>query len=268
MPACAAPRFPGVLGLLPGSRPPRVIAHRGSSASCPENTAAAFDAALAEGCDGIELDVQLSADGIPFVYHDRSLSRIGAGRRWAGRLTMRELRRLDAGAWKAPRFRGERLLSLEDLLDRYASRTFLLVEIKVHGGEARRRREALAREVARVIRDRGSERSTALLCYDAALLETARAIAPGIRTALNLRPRRGVTPTARRSLERLWALSLDLRSATPAHVRLAHERGRPVLGFTCNTETRLERALRCGVDAIMSDRPAWVREAIAGAERR
>jgi len=76
-----------------------ILAHRGASAEAPENTLAAFNLALQQGADGVELDVRLSADGVPVVIHDVRLERTtnGAGR--VDALGARELRRLDAGSW-------------------------------------------------------------------------------------------------------------------------------------------------------------------------
>jgi glycerophosphoryl diester phosphodiesterase len=84
----------------PGRRP-LAIAHRGDSADRPENTAIAFAAALAAGVDGIELDVRLSRDGVPFVAHDATLARFGGGARSVRAMTMAELRLADVGVWKA-----------------------------------------------------------------------------------------------------------------------------------------------------------------------
>src|SRR5512145_1308110 len=88
---------------------PLVIAHRGASAERPENTIAAFDEALRLGADGIELDVQRARDGVPVVYHDRSLRKAGAGLRRVAALDAGELDRLDAGRWFGGAFRGERI---------------------------------------------------------------------------------------------------------------------------------------------------------------
>ena len=108
-----------------------VIAHRGASRDCPQNTLAAFDEALRQGADGIELDVQLSRDGIPVVYHDRTLTRAGGGRRRVAQLDFAELRQLDPGNRVDRRFRGQHLCSLEEVLQRYGRCTRLLVEIKI-----------------------------------------------------------------------------------------------------------------------------------------
>ena len=108
-----------------------MIAHRGASATHPENTLAAFDAALAEGCNGLELDLQLSRDGVPVVYHDRTLRKVGGGTRAVHQAEWVEIARLDAGGWLDRRYAGERVASLDHVLERYARRTRLLLHLKV-----------------------------------------------------------------------------------------------------------------------------------------
>lgn len=247
--------------LRPGISPPFTIAHRGASEAFPENTPAAFDGALAAGCDGIELDVQLSADGVPFLYHDRTLARIGAGRRRASSHTMDALRGVDAGSWLHGRFRGERILPLADVLERYGNRTLLLVEMKVRTpADSPERRRILARTTATMIRERGLQDSTALLCYDIETLAAARAAAPQVRIVLNLKARGGrLSPSVRTVLPILWALSLHVGWMRPNMAATAHAQGLPVLAYTCNSERQVRRALECGADAIMSDAPAWLR---------
>jgi glycerophosphoryl diester phosphodiesterase len=78
------------------SRP--VIAHRGASGSAPENTLPAFELAVRQGADAIELDVRLTRDGVPVVLHDATLDRTTDGRGPVGALTLAELRAADAGA--------------------------------------------------------------------------------------------------------------------------------------------------------------------------
>ena len=117
-----------------------VIAHRGASQDCPENTTAAFDEALHQGCDGIELDLQLSRDGIPVVYHDKTLEKAGGGRKRVDQLELHDLERLDAGSWLDKKFRGQHIPILEEVLERYGRRTRLLLEIKTREGAAGRAR--------------------------------------------------------------------------------------------------------------------------------
>ena len=161
--------------IRPGEPLPWVIAHRGHSAEAPENTASAFDAALQAPIDGIELDLQMSADGVPVIHHDSTVMKLGGGRRRVSALPWSALRALDAGGWKSERFRGERLLSLAEFLDGWGRRTWLLLEIKARAADRdpawhRRLTERTIDEVRR----RRLETSVLLLCFDEDVLATAR----------------------------------------------------------------------------------------------
>jgi glycerophosphoryl diester phosphodiesterase len=107
-----------------------VIAHRGASADAPENTIAAFELALEQGADGIELDVHLSADGHPVVIHDFTLERTTDGAGPVSNQRVRDLKRLDAGGWRDRRFRGQRVQTLQEVLERFRDRARFWVELK------------------------------------------------------------------------------------------------------------------------------------------
>jgi glycerophosphoryl diester phosphodiesterase len=109
---------------------PLLIAHRGESFDAPENTHAAFDLAWERGCDGIELDVHLSADGHVVVCHDADTLRTGGVKHVIAETSLAVLHRLDLGAWKAPAFAGQRLATLDDVLMRVPAGRVVLVEIK------------------------------------------------------------------------------------------------------------------------------------------
>jgi glycerophosphoryl diester phosphodiesterase len=109
---------------------PLVIAHRGASDDAPENTIAAFELALEQGADGIELDVHLSADEHPVVIHDFTLERTTDGAGPVSEHTVRELKRLDAGGWRDHRFRGQRVQTLQEVLERFRDRARFWVELK------------------------------------------------------------------------------------------------------------------------------------------
>jgi glycerophosphoryl diester phosphodiesterase len=109
---------------------PLVIAHRGASAAAPENTIAAFERAITDGADAIELDVHLSRDDHLVVIHDETLERTTNGLGPVRGHTMRELKRLDAGAWRGPDFAGQRLQTLQEVLERFRGRTRFWIELK------------------------------------------------------------------------------------------------------------------------------------------
>jgi glycerophosphoryl diester phosphodiesterase len=106
-----------------------LIAHRGFSSQAPENTFAAFDLAIDNGFAAIELDVQLTADGIPVVLHDGELRRVAGGRHIGSidRLTAAEAASIDVGSHFGSAFAGERIPRLDAVLRRYSGRTHLHV---------------------------------------------------------------------------------------------------------------------------------------------
>ncbi len=127
-------------------RPPRdepvvgIYAHRGASAEFPENTLAAFRRALELGAEGIELDVHLSADGVPVVIHDKTVDRTTDGAGAVHELTVAELQALDAGA-------GERIPTLTDVLDLVEDKLHVDIEVKA---------DRAAEAVLRAVQDRNT----------------------------------------------------------------------------------------------------------------
>lgn len=107
---------------------PRIVAHRGASAACPEHTAAAYELALAEGADGLECDVRLTRDGHLVCVHDRTVDRTSSGTGVVSEMTLAQLSELDFGD------NGEPLLTLTELitlaLDHTSRPTKLFIETK------------------------------------------------------------------------------------------------------------------------------------------
>jgi glycerophosphoryl diester phosphodiesterase len=93
------------------------IAHRGFSSRYPENTLVAFQAAFDLGCEWVECDIRRTTDGRYAVIHDATVDRTTDGRGRIDELSWVQVRALDAGGWKGPEFAGERIPSLEELLD-------------------------------------------------------------------------------------------------------------------------------------------------------
>src|SRR5688572_18810930 len=104
-------------------RLPRIIAHRGAKHARPENTLCAFDQALLEGADGFELDLRLTRDGVPVVFHDHTLRKLGLPRQRLSDLTLAELHRFDFGGWFSDEYRDEPIPTLRQIIDRYGTRT-------------------------------------------------------------------------------------------------------------------------------------------------
>lgn len=115
-----------------------VVAHRGASGSAPENTLASFHEAIQSGAHLIEMDIQVTSDGVPIVFHDKGLSRTTNGTGIASKMTYKELKQLDSGKWYGEHFAGERIPSLEEVLEFINGRILLDIELKNLGTSAKK----------------------------------------------------------------------------------------------------------------------------------
>ena len=107
-----------------------IIGHRGAADCAPENTLASFREGLSQGADIIELDVRLSADRRVVVFHDDRLDRTTNARGPLAKRTLSQLKALDAGNWFAPRYAGEPIPTLEEVLAWANSKIPLFIELK------------------------------------------------------------------------------------------------------------------------------------------
>lgn len=109
---------------------PIVFAHRGSSAHAPENTLSAFNLAIEQGADAIELDTMLSADGQVMVIHDEKLDRIAGIQKEVKNLDLAELKKLDAGKYFNSTYEGERIPTLSEVFEICNKKIFINIELK------------------------------------------------------------------------------------------------------------------------------------------
>jgi glycerophosphoryl diester phosphodiesterase len=242
---------------------PWVIAHRGASHECPENTHAAFARALEMGADAIELDLQLTSDREVVVYHDRTLAKIGHPRARIGELTLAQVQELDAGTWKDPRFAGERIPTLVDVLARYAGRTRLMLELKVAEDETPARRASLVDRTLQKVGAGPTRDGVHLLSFDARLLSRVSHTTPSLPLVLDV-DEAPDSAVLGRALAGIDVLCLPARLCS---ARLGHEvrsRGRQLWAYRCDTDHSVTRGQRAGVTAAMSDRPDWLRAQLSG----
>lgn len=158
-----------------------VIAHRGSSQLAPENTLPAIEQALRDGIEAIEIDVQMTLDGEVIVFHDEWLGRTTNGQGLVYLTTYDEIRRLDAGAWFHPRFKGTRIPRLEEVLSLLHNRPVTLhIELKNHFVDY----PGLEQKVIRLIQSYKMEEQVVLSSFRLDSMHTCLKLAPNIRRAL------------------------------------------------------------------------------------
>ncbi|MBL9214279.1 MAG: glycerophosphodiester phosphodiesterase [Opitutaceae bacterium] len=224
---------------------PLVIAHRGASAEAPENTLAAFRRALALRVDAIELDVQLSRDGVPVVFHDAALRRLtGEPGRLADR-TWRQLRRLRVAG-------REPIPALAEVLRLTRGRAVVQIELK---------RGAAVAPVLRAVRRARAEDGVILASFEAGLVRDAARLAPGIPRML-ISNGRLPAPVLLRRLLRCGAhgLSVHWRAVRSVkYPRYFHARGLSVWSWTVNTRALARRLRARGIDGLLGDNPVLLK---------
>lgn len=207
-----------------------IVAHRGWSGSAPENTMAAFRLAMADPrISWIELDVQLSKDGVPVIIHDFKLRRTTGASGAVKDYTFEQLSKLDNGSWFSPEFRNERIPTLEQVLKESKDRIHLNIELKTKDNMY----PELEREVINLIKAYSMEDDVVITFFDSSALKTTKLLAPSIRTGLIT----SIAPvTIRDQLRILGAdlLSMDYRNVEPAFIYSMMESGYNVMVWTVN----------------------------------
>ncbi|MBA2780037.1 glycerophosphodiester phosphodiesterase family protein [Billgrantia kenyensis] len=233
---------------------PRLIAHRGLAAHAPENTLAAVRAAHEAGCRWVELDVQLLGDGTPVIWHDATLSRCSDGNGRLAALDLAAARRLDVGSWFGDAFRGERMATLNEMLELLLERNMgVNMELKVTG--KRSGTELAEAVVPRLLEALPAERLI-LSSFDRLALQHARSLADASLLPI------GVLTESVPHKWRFRCESLDAFSIHTDWTRLTAHRaneikaaGYRLLCYTPNDPAAFANRWAWGVDSAISDDP-------------
>ena len=257
---------------LPAWPYPRWVAHRGAGKLAPENTLAAFRLGAGHGYRMFECDVKLSADGLPFLLHDATLTRTTnasnralapiehaqvaikdvANDAIAGNHPWHTLSQLDAGSWHSRTYAGETIPTLDAIAAYCIRNGYLLnIEIKPTPGTERHTGEVVALHAARLWA--GQAVPPLLTSFNPEALEGAQAMQPELPRGL--------------LLDTLWtgwletALSLGCQAVVCNHalwdrstVTQAQSAGMRTLSYTVNDEWAAQRLIGLGTDGIITDR--------------
>lgn len=246
---------------------PLIIGHRGASAVAPENTMAAFSAAIRAGADGVEFDVHLSSDSVPVIIHDETLKRTGGSNKSVSELSAEELAKTDVGSWFSRArqldpelFSSEGIPRLTDLFDLYKNTTGLLyLEMKCRPSQ----RIQCATVCCRVIQEYSMTHRVVMESFDHAAIAAVHEIDRSIRTAALFEPRL----TSPRSLipKRLVAqaieahaneIALHFRLVTNRLVENAKARGLKVAVWTVDQPAWITRCNDLGIEVLITNEPA------------
>ena len=213
---------------------PLIIGHRGASAVAPENTLAAFEAAIAAGADGIEFDVRLSRDGVPVVIHDETLYRTSGVRRRVGEMSVNELNQFDVP-------------SLAQVFELFESNDLILyLEMK---------EVDVAEECCWLIEQYRLKDRVIFECFEHSALKTVKSIDPTFKIAPLFQP------PASFILKRALAVEADEialhhRLTNKRLVAKARDAGLKVVTWTVDDPAWIERAREFDVHALITNDPA------------
>lgn len=232
---------------------PMTIAHRGYSTIAPENTEYAFIAAMQQGADGIELDVQQTSDGIPVVIHDISLKRIAGIDRKVSSYTYAELSQIDIGSWYNPQFSDARIMTLEEVIRLTDGKVFLNIELK-RGAIVNH----IEQKVAALIEQYGIKNKCCVTSFSYESLKRIKKCDEDIKTGLIM----SIATGNFYNLDYVDAFSIKSMFISSQVVNNAHQVGKEVYAWTVNNTNEMHRMLGLNVDHIITDRPALLMEQI------
>jgi glycerophosphoryl diester phosphodiesterase len=236
-----------------------VVAHRGASSAQPENTLAAFEAAVDAGADVVELDVRLTKDGVPVILHDPDVSPTTDGAGLVHTLTLAEVKRLDASGGRSGR---HEVPTLGEALEAITGKAAVDLEIKNIPGEPAfdsPDERVLAATLEALERD-GFSGSVLVSSFNWITIERSKELAPeiptGFLTVAAIDPWAAFVYARQKGHEFVLPQSAALLDAGAGFVEAAHGEGIRVGTWTVDTEEDLERLFGWEVDAVATNDPA------------
>jgi len=213
------------------------IGHRGARAYEPENTLRSFQRAIELGVDAVELDVRKTKDNEIVVIHNVDVNKTTDGSGSVSELTLEEIKRFVTE-------KGEKIPTLEEVLDSVGKRVKILVELKETGIEEK---------VLGLIRGKGLIENVVIISFHEDALRKVRELDGEVATGL-IYVRHKNPIRAALELKAEYLLSL-YRFTHSANVKKAHEKGLKVIVWTINNEEEVAEYRKKGVDGIATDRP-------------
>lgn len=256
-----------------------MIAHRGASHENPEHTLGAYERAIDVGADGLECDVRLTADRHLVCVHDRRVNRTSNGHGVVSSLELAQLEGLDWGSWKAahadenemPDRHHADILTLRQLIRSVVAserKPDLVIETKHptrYAGEVERRLVDLLGEFD-LLRPGSGKPVIRVMSFSHLAIQRMAKLAPHVQrvqlieVSTSPRFRDGLPPNVAIAGPRMGIVRRN-----PEFVARQHHYGHQVHVWTVDKEPDIELCLRIGVDAIISNRPALVREMVDAA---
>ncbi|NFE74786.1 glycerophosphodiester phosphodiesterase [Clostridium botulinum] len=231
-----------------------VSAHRGASINYPENTMKAFEMAVEQNADWIELDVQLTSDGIPVIMHDSNLYRITGVNKNIWEVTYNDIKDLDCSSWFSSEFAGERISTLGEVLD-FAKKEHikLNIELKPTGYE-----KDFEKIVIDTINQKNFKNSCVVTSQEYSTLQRIKEYDQEIKTIYVMSIALGDIT----ELTEADGFSVEASFITPRLVSMVHNSGKKIFAWTVNTRENMDKMIEMNVDNIVTDNIALAKAAV------
>lgn len=231
---------------------PDIVAHRGDSVNAPENTIPAFELALAENPDWIELDVHQTKDGVIVVSHDDDLSRVTGKKVFVHELTFDELQKLDAGSWFSNEYSYVRIAKLDDILKIFKDKINVQIEVKYTGFD-----DHLEEHVLEVVNNNNMHDQVIFTSLQSEPLKRLKEIDPSVTVVYSMY----VAVDHIEEIEFADWFTVEESNINEELVNNVHKAGKKIFTWTCNTEEGVQHLIDCRVDGILTDNPNMMKNA-------
>lgn len=214
----------------------------------PEHTFPAYDLALDLGADGLELDVHMTRDGVLVALHDATLDRVTGTSGFVADSSIAELKRLDAGSWFGPGWRGLSIPTLAEVFARYGRRTRYYVELKdpeLYPG--------IEDELLRLVESHGLGGRVTVMSFSGPCVE--RTAAAGIPVVRLCREGAPIDPVLRAAAGYAYAIGACASDLGRGLVRQAHALGLGVFAYGADAPGATAALAEAGVDGVFTDWP-------------
>jgi len=230
------------------------VAHRGASNFAPENTLSAFQKALDLGADFLECDVHLSKDGELIIIHDDKVDRTTNGSGFVKNFTLAELKELDAGGKFHASFAGEKIITLDELLDEFYGEVGLLIEIKkpsMYPG--------IEEQVVAVLSQYKDLNSIIVQSFDIESMRKMNTLLPELEVALLIKPSiQSLSPQKIIDLTSFATyINFNVSYVNKRVINQIHNQGGKVLVWSTKNQGSVDKAFQYSVDGIITDFSIW-----------
>jgi glycerophosphoryl diester phosphodiesterase len=247
------------------SAEPFIVAHRGASHDAPENTLPAFELAWKQGADAIEGDFHLTADGQVICIHDFDTKRVSGTKHVVKDTTMEQLRKLDAGAWFKGEFKGTNMPTFAEVAATVPEGRKFYVEVKCGP-------EIIPALLRGIVASGLDARQIVVISFSTPVIREFKKQAPGLKAIWlsSFESKSPLVPSAGTVLEKLRDHNADGFSSRAdsrldsTFIKAIREAGFEYHCWTVDDPQTGMRFLKLGAQSITTNRPAFLRKALAG----